>query len=751
MSTFQAPIVKFKLEKIENSDHLSLAHIKGWQCVVRTEDFSNDSFGVYVPLDAVADKDHPLLGFMKGKKVKTIKLRGVISQGVLLPLSQVKDYAKEKGVPYREIIMWQEDDDLHEVLEIKKWEAPIKPVRLQEGGGYPYATVESPAFFEKYTDIENWNNWPDIIQEGELVQVTEKIHGCLKNDTRILLPDGSNKRIKDLVESNYNGYVLGFDGKNVVPSKVLNVFNNGKDKKINWKIIKIKKTKAGRGSWLNTVKCTDNHKFYDPTRKKYIQAKNLKVGDTLLTARYDLGLTYLQEQILIGKLLGDGSLCIRDSGSGVITFGHKKDHEPYLNWTLQGLGDIAGNKDKDRISGYGSKMCRGKTLDNYFIAELFRSWMKEKTKQFPEDFIEKTGPIALAFWFMDDGSLAHNTKTFQEDRAYFATCSFSKKSISNLVKVFAKFDIVATPYKTEKGWRLRLNANEADKLFMLIAPYIPKTMQYKLPTRYRGYSVCLPKEKNHYKKSLVEQEIISIEDYSPSYGFNKNRYDLETETHNFFANGVLVHNSSARFALVDNQYYIGSRNRCLRINNIIIRKSIFKSKKLTNFFKSLGLFWFISKKEIIPPEDTVWHQAYRHFNMEKTLLALREITGEQDVAIYGEITGVQDLMYGMTKGQIDFYVYDIKLGSNATYLAPEQFSSLIKKLNLKRCPLLYAGRFTSKTLELRKGDSTIPGAGHVREGIVIEPTTPRWESNLGRVILKKINEDYLLRQKGTDY
>ena len=47
---------------------------------------------------------------------------------------------------------------------------------------------------------------------------------------------------------------------------------------------------------------------------------------------------------------------------------------------------------------------------------------------------------------------------------------------------------------------------------------------------------------------------------------------------------------------------------------------------------------------------------------------------------------------------------------------------------------------------LANGASTLPGAAHTREGFVVRPTKERWHPLLGRVILKLIGEDYLLRK-----
>jgi len=174
MSIFEVKVVPFSLVKHPNADSLSIASIKGWQCIVKTEEFINETLGVYVPLDAVADKGHPLLAFMEGKKVKTIRLRQVISQGILLPFSKVQHYIKQThGDVFPEP---GEGDDLKDLLFIRKWEPPVN--EGNRGTSVPdFMAAELPDVMQKYTDIENIKNFQDIFVEGETVFVTEKLHG----------------------------------------------------------------------------------------------------------------------------------------------------------------------------------------------------------------------------------------------------------------------------------------------------------------------------------------------------------------------------------------------------------------------------------------------------------------------------------------------------------------------------------------------------------------------------------------------
>jgi len=187
MSTLTVEVVEYSLEKHPNADTLSIAHIAGWQCIVKTESFPQQKgLAVYVPIDAIADADHPLLHFLEGKKVKTIKLRQVYSQGVLLSLEEVKKYLLDTK-KINEHFHFLPGVDLRELLEIRKWE-PAKSTdsRLKIGRAKRQNENEK---FHKYVDIEHYRKFIDHLKIGEPVCITEKLHGT---SARFGLIDGQN-------------------------------------------------------------------------------------------------------------------------------------------------------------------------------------------------------------------------------------------------------------------------------------------------------------------------------------------------------------------------------------------------------------------------------------------------------------------------------------------------------------------------------------------------------------------------------
>ena len=99
---------------IENADAIELAMIDGWQCVVAKKDnFKPGNKIVYIEIDSIVP-ERPEFEFLRDRKfrVKTIKLRGQISQGLVLPLSILPDRKK----PY------EIGEDVTEILGIKKYD-----------------------------------------------------------------------------------------------------------------------------------------------------------------------------------------------------------------------------------------------------------------------------------------------------------------------------------------------------------------------------------------------------------------------------------------------------------------------------------------------------------------------------------------------------------------------------------------------------------------------------------------------------
>jgi len=112
------------ISPIPDSDFLELAHIMGWQCVTKKGEFKEGDLGVYYEVDSFlpVDERYEFLRASSfranadngdGFRIRSMKMRGQLSQGLLLPLEK-----------FPELAGLTEGTDVTEKLNVKKWYIP---------------------------------------------------------------------------------------------------------------------------------------------------------------------------------------------------------------------------------------------------------------------------------------------------------------------------------------------------------------------------------------------------------------------------------------------------------------------------------------------------------------------------------------------------------------------------------------------------------------------------------------------------
>ena len=151
-----------------NADSIELAFIKGWQVVVRKGEFKVGDKVVYISIDSwVPNTVAPFLSKgnepreyegVKGERLRTVKLRGELSQGLVLPITMLK-------APFN---MMEDGGDVSELLGVIKWEPPISTnLAGNTKGGFPH-------FIQK-TDLERIQNvYSDMASLGKIKWVMEE-------------------------------------------------------------------------------------------------------------------------------------------------------------------------------------------------------------------------------------------------------------------------------------------------------------------------------------------------------------------------------------------------------------------------------------------------------------------------------------------------------------------------------------------------------------------------------------------------
>lgn len=158
-----ASIQKIKeIEAIEGADAIEKAYVLGWQLVIRKGDFKVGDLCVYCEIDSIMP-DKPEFEFVRARsnRIKTIRLRGKISQGICFPLSVLPE-----GIEITE------DMDVTEIIGVTKFEPPI-PANLA-------ADVKGlfPSFIPK-TDETRVQILEKVLNTyaGTSCYVTEKLDG----------------------------------------------------------------------------------------------------------------------------------------------------------------------------------------------------------------------------------------------------------------------------------------------------------------------------------------------------------------------------------------------------------------------------------------------------------------------------------------------------------------------------------------------------------------------------------------------
>ena len=392
--------------------------------------------------------------------------------------------------------------------------------------------------------------WPKFFNYGQHnstmsldspVEVTDKADGCFPAKAVLNLWGGGTVHIGDVVKNKLDVTLVGMDAAgNIVPTKITKWFDNGM--KTQWSRIGLstnpsRKTGA-RGS--NRLYVTPNHHVYRDG--EYVPVSALSVGDVLVSYEY----TFENLDLFLGGLLGDGAVCHNGSMCS-----YQESHTtPQRDYVLDqralfsdGLVH-ANNTFGEKFGGIRESLWL-KTKTARIFSDLRSEWYPDDIKVVPKD-LSFINDAVVAKWYMDDGSRKHSE--VQNDRILFHTNGFSEEDVTRLSNKLYDLYGVSCKVHYSKGWQIRVNYSNGsiNTLWSAMAPYIFPSMEYKLPEEYRGRFTGFPKPvlKEVSKKSIVTSVEHDVHWDGTNYGKSATRaYDIETETHNYMCQGVLVHNS----------------------------------------------------------------------------------------------------------------------------------------------------------------------------------------------------------------
>ena len=162
-----------EIKEIPGADNIEQGVIGGWNCIIKKGEYKIDDLVVVATTDAVipqelSDAMNVTNYLRKGSRVRTVKLRGVYSECLIIPVKFLNgkitmgDFVLEEGL------------DVMDILKIYKYEPPVKQIQLASGKKIKYR--ENPNF-HIYYKFPNLKNVQGMFTEEDVVEITRKIHG----------------------------------------------------------------------------------------------------------------------------------------------------------------------------------------------------------------------------------------------------------------------------------------------------------------------------------------------------------------------------------------------------------------------------------------------------------------------------------------------------------------------------------------------------------------------------------------------
>ena len=376
-------------------------------------------------------------------------------------------------------------------------------------------------------------------------QLREKIgvmFGCFSYNTRVTLADGSTEKIGKIVNQKLPVEVRTYDVElnQIVNRPVTNWFDNG----VAERFLQFTVEKSG-GNGRSQFAATDNHQIRTPGGWR--EAGELIAGDRVL-ANETARLSDQQWQVVLGGLMGDAHLApnLHDRHGVRFRMGHGAKQVDYLDWKASLFGNIGQSRT---VNAKGAAFVDLTPLSELGELRDVVYWGDGK-KHLTDDYLKTLSPLALAVWFMDDGSFSERSKGLQErtaggsGRVEFCVEAMSKASrvrLADHLRDVHGVDSRVSIRGAAKMAVLTMTTVGSSRFLELVAPYVHPSMDYKLLPRLRGQFAVQPLFVEP-SQVLVPARVLEVKIKPQTRSMH--RFDIEVAgTHNYFVDGVMVHNS----------------------------------------------------------------------------------------------------------------------------------------------------------------------------------------------------------------
>jgi RNA ligase (TIGR02306 family) len=160
-----------EVKAIEGADNIELVIAGGWNAITKK---GEDDLTIIATTDAVIpetlSESMGVTSYLrKGSRVRTVKLRGVYSECLIIPTKYLSG-----NLTMGDYDLIEEGRDCMEFLGITKYEPPVKQIQLASG---KTRKCRENLDFGVYYKFPNLKNVTGMFTEEDEVQITRKIHG----------------------------------------------------------------------------------------------------------------------------------------------------------------------------------------------------------------------------------------------------------------------------------------------------------------------------------------------------------------------------------------------------------------------------------------------------------------------------------------------------------------------------------------------------------------------------------------------
>lgn len=158
-----------EVKPIEGADNIELAVVGGWNCITKKGEYAKGDLVVVATTDAVIPVElSDAIGvtnyLRKGQRVRTVKLRGVYSECLLIPTKFIPGIGDA----------YYEGMDMMDKMGVFKYEPPAVPIQLASGRKFKYHQNPNFGIYYKFPNLKNVTG---MFTEEDNVQITRKLHG----------------------------------------------------------------------------------------------------------------------------------------------------------------------------------------------------------------------------------------------------------------------------------------------------------------------------------------------------------------------------------------------------------------------------------------------------------------------------------------------------------------------------------------------------------------------------------------------